>query len=227
MDVLIAQARMAIFEKIIKTAGPNYDLGKGLYQEMSDGKVDSVEEFREEGNHGPGALMNVTKKKNNKYDINHIDFPIDDEINHYDEIIYPSEESYHKPSLVGPSGTGNISTFPGDTGTTDFSSYMNSNDIAGEHSYLPEKDLMDRGGDALNFGQDLDDEQGPARGLEDHIFEKLFNKYLGPSQTELFGLPDGIDPDSDLDAEQTEQVENPFTGTSDIGTNIYEDKWNI
>lgn len=51
------KARMAIFEKIMKAAGPNYDLGKGLYQEMSDGKVDSVEEFREEGNHGPGAFF--------------------------------------------------------------------------------------------------------------------------------------------------------------------------
>ncbi len=40
------KARAAILERIIKVAGPNYDLGKGLYQEMSDGKIDSVEEFR-------------------------------------------------------------------------------------------------------------------------------------------------------------------------------------
>jgi len=249
------KARAAIFERIIKTAGPNYDLGKGLYQEMSDGKVDSVEEFREEGNHGPGALMMAddnadymlppkehgtsiynwknspyqgtpgAKNKKKKKDVNHIDFPIDDEINHDGEI-YPSEESYHKPGLVGPSGIDNVATFPGETGATDFSSYMNSTDIAGEHSYLPEHDLMDRGDDALNFGQDLEDEQGPARGLQDDDLQKLFNKYLTPDETGLFGLPDGVDPEGH-DADQTQQVEEPFTGTSDIGTQMYEDKWNI
>ena len=50
------KARAAIFDKI-KRAGPNYDLGKGLYSEMSDGKVDSVDEFREEGGHGPAAFF--------------------------------------------------------------------------------------------------------------------------------------------------------------------------
>lgn len=70
------EIRAAIFHKIIKMSGPNYDLGKGLYQEMSDGKIDSVEDFREEGNHSPGAIMNLKKKK----DVNHIDFPIDDQI---------------------------------------------------------------------------------------------------------------------------------------------------
>ncbi len=70
------KTRANIFYQLIKNAGPNYDLGKGLYQEMSDGKVDSVKEFREEGNHGPAAVMDLKNKK----DINHIDFPIDDQI---------------------------------------------------------------------------------------------------------------------------------------------------
>lgn len=244
------KARASIFERIIKTAGPNYDLGKGLYQEMSDGKVDSVDEFREEGDHGPSALMaddnadymlppkehgtSIYNWKNSPYqgtpgaknkkkkDVNHIDFPIDDEINHDAEMIYPSEESYHKPSLVGPSGTDNIATFPGDTGTTDFSSYIESNDIAGEHSYLPEPDQEGRSDEALNFGRDYTDQPEPARGLEDDTLQKLFNKYLTPAETGLFGLPDGVDPEGH-DADQTEQVEEPFAGTSDIGTGIYQD----
>jgi len=249
------KARAAIFERIIKTAGPNYDLGKGLYQEMSDGKVDSVEEFREEGNHGPGALMaddNAdymlppkehgtsiynwknspyqgtpgAKNKKKKKDVNHIDFPIDEEINHDAEMIYPEEESYHKPSLVGPSGIDNVSTFPGETGATDFSSYIESNDIAGEHSYLPDPDQEGRSDEALNFGRDYTDQPEPARGLQEDSLQKLFNKYLTPSETGLFGLPDGVDPEGH-DADQTEQVEDPFTGTSDIGTDMYEDKWNI
>jgi hypothetical protein len=39
-------------------------------------------------------------------------------------------------------------------------------------------------------------------------------------------MPDGVDPEGH-DADQTEQVEQPYTGTSDIGTQMYEDKWNI
>lgn len=184
------KARAAIFERIIKQAGPNYDLGKGLYQEMSDGKVDSVEEFRKEPDHGPGALMNITKKKNNKYDINHIDFPIDDQVTG----IFPEE-----------------GMLPGSE--------------IGERLPLPEHDLEDRSPDALDFGRDYDDAE-PTGALEDESIQKLFNKYLTPSEDGLFGLPDGVDPEGH-DADQTEQVEQPFTGTSDIGTNIYEDKWNI
>lgn len=186
------KARASIFEKIIKQAGPNYDLGKGLYQEMSDGKIDSVEEFRKEPDHGPGALMNITKKKNNKYDINHIDFPIDDQVTG----IYPEEGMLPGAEI-------------------------------GERLPLPEHDLEDRSPSALNFGRDYDHQAKPVRGLEDDdALQKLFNKYLAPTDTGLFGLPDGVDPEGH-DAEQTMQVERPYTGTSDIGTDIYEDKWNI
>ena len=116
------KARAAILHRIIKTAGPNYDLGKGLYQEMSEGKVDSVEEFRHEGDHGPGALMaddnadhmlppkehgtSIYDWKNSPYqgtpgaknkkkkDSNDIDFPIDDMVNRQDQMIYPEEDEY-------------------------------------------------------------------------------------------------------------------------------------
>jgi len=86
------KARAAIFNQIIKSAGPNYDLGKGLYQEMSDGKVDSVKEFREEGNHGPAAIM--------KKDINNTDYPIDDQIN--SEPITVENEPYGGLVGLGP-----------------------------------------------------------------------------------------------------------------------------
>jgi hypothetical protein len=212
------KARAAIFEKIIKTAGPNYDLGKGLYQEMSDGKIDSVEEFREEGNHGPGALMNLKKK-----DVNHIDFPIDDEVNH-DSMVYPIEDEYEIRREKG-----DRYQFPSDGSSldpADLNISMTSPQIAGEHSYLPDADFAGRSDEALNFGRDYDDEPGPGRQTSDEVLQNLFNKYLTPTETGLFGLPDGVDPEGH-DADQTEQVENPFTGTSDIGTQMYEDKWNI
>src|SRR5579864_4172752 len=172
------KARMAIFEKIIKTAGPNYDLGKGLYQEMSDGKVDSVEEFREEGNHGPGALMaddneghmmppkehgtSIYNWKNSPYqgtpgaknkkkkDVNHIDFPIDDMVNRQDQMIYPEEDEYQIRREKGDRYQFPSEGSPLDPGELNIS--MTTPQIAGEHSYLPDADLENRSDEALNFG---------------------------------------------------------------------------
>lgn len=79
--------------------------------------------------------------------------------------------------------------------------------------YLPEDDFEGKPPTALNFGRDYDENED--------VLEKLIKKYLPSSESELFGLPDGIEPDSDLDAEQTMDVEEPFTGISDIGTGIY------
>lgn len=96
----------------------------------------------------------------------------------------------------------------------------------GERQLWPNPDFAGRTPDALNFGRDYDDEGKPERDIHEDILQKLFNKYLASSETGLFGLPDGVDPEGH-DADQTEQVEEPFTGTSDIGTDMYEDKWNI
>jgi hypothetical protein len=248
------KARVSLLEKIIKTAGPNYDLGKGLYQEMSDGKVDSVKEFREEDNHGPGALMaddqdatdymlppkehgtSIYNWKNSPYqgtpgaknkkkkDVNHIDFPIDDQVNHQNQMVYPIEDEYEIRREKG-----DRYQFPSDGSgldPADLNISMTSPQIAGEHSYLPEADFAGRSDEALNFGRDYDDEPGPGRQTSEEVLQNLFNKYLPSSETGLFGLPDGVDPEGH-DADQTEQVEEPFTGTSDIGTDMYEDKWNI
>ena len=246
------KARAAIFHKIIKNAGPNYDLGKGLYQEMSDDKIDSVEEFREEGNHGPAALMaddnadymlppkehgtsiydwrnspyqgTPGPKKKKKKDVNHIDFPIDDEVNRQDQMIYPEEDQYEIRREKG-----DRYQFPSDGSNMDPANLnisMTSPQIAGEHSYLPDADFAGRSDEALNFGRDYDDEPGPGRQTHEEVLQKLLNKYLPSSEVGLFGLPDGVDPEGH-DADQTEQVEDPYTGTSDIGTGIYEDKWNI
>jgi hypothetical protein len=91
---------------------------------------------------------------------------------------------------------------------------------------LPDADFAGRSDEALNFGRDYDDEPGPGRQTHEEVLQKLLNKYLPSSEVGLFGLPDGVDPEGH-DADQTEQVEDPYTGTSDIGTGIYEDKWNI
>jgi hypothetical protein len=216
------KARASIFERIIKTAGPNYDLGQGLYDNMD--KYDSVKEFRQKSPHGPTVLMNLKPKKK---DVNHIDFPIDDQVNK-GQMIYPSEESYHNPTLVGPEGlSGDVSSFPGYTGTSDQSSYINSTDIAGQHSYLPLPDEEGKSGDALDFGRDYTDGEEQSDTLNKNDLKEIMDKYIEPAETDLFGLPDGIDPVSDLDPEQTVNNEDPYTGTTDFGTQMYGDKTNV
>jgi len=146
------------------------------------------------------SVDRYNKEHKAKYhtDDNDIDFPLDDQIN--TELAGAFDDT--SDNLVGQSNlTG---------GKLD--------------EYLPKDDFEGKPPTALNFGRDYD-ETGPGRDHND-ILQKLFNKYLTPSETGLFGLPDGVDPDGH-DADQTEQVEEPFTGTSDIGTQMYEDKWNI
>lgn len=91
---------------------------------------------------------------------------------------------------------------------------------------VPEYDLAGHPPDALNFGRDHDHKEEPAKSNED-ILQKLFNKYLNPSETDLFGLPDGIDPNSDLDAEETMENEQPYKGTTDVGTQMYDSDWSV
>lgn len=255
------KARMAIFEKILKTAGPNYDLGKGLYQEMSDGKVDSVEEFREEGNHGPGALMaddneghmmppgesrqSIYNWKNSPYqgkpkipkqlkkninkskadDVNHIDFPIDDQVNRQDEMIYPIEDEYQIRKEKGDRY--DFPSYGDDLDPGELNISMTSPQIAGEHSYLPDADFEGRSDEALNFGRDYDSEAPMPMGDDRVNLEELEDKYLTPSETDLFGLPDGMDPISDVDPEETADGTQTYKGISDNGEQMYEDKWNI
>lgn len=161
-------------------------------------------------------------------DINHIDFPIDDQINQEGEMIYPSEESYHNPTKIGPEGgSEDLSSFPSSIGPTDFSSYVNSTELSGSHSSLPAPDAEGKSGDALNFGRDYTEDDEFPNNMSDEDLQNLMNKYLSPAEGDLFGLPDGIDPNSDLDAVETVNTENPAWGTSDAGEQMYEDKWNI
>lgn len=171
-----------------KTAGPNYDLGKGLYSNLD--KYDSVEDFREKGPHGPGVLMSKIK------DVNNIDFPIDDQIG--------------SDPIVGNSG----------------SSYFDSVPISYMEGYTDLPDQDNKPESNLDFGEDLTDETSPNRGFNEENLKYLMDKYLTSTETGLFGLPDGIEQEGH-DADRTEQIEQPYTGTSDIGTQMYSDTWNV
>jgi hypothetical protein len=178
-----------------KTAGPNYDLGTGLYDNLD--KYDSVEDFRKHKPKGQGALM----------DVNHIDFPIDDQVT-------PIE--------------GNMGT------------YVDSIPISYQENYTAEPDQDGKGEETLDFGEDLTNEEMPSgRPFESADpqpksnkvhkkidLDKMEQKYLTPAETEIYGLPDGVDSEA-KDADQTISTENPDYGITDSGRQMYGDKWNI
>ena len=160
--------------------------------------------------------------KKNKKDINHIDFAIDEQINHQDQMIYIDEESYQPQEMIGPNGTSDLSTYPGDVGVTDFGTYPYAAEMGWEKTPLHNPDFEGKSDANLNIGRDYENDEEPSD-LNPEDLEELINKYLTPAETDLFGLPDGNDP-ADLDADQTIQVENPYTGISDISREMYSDE---
>jgi len=212
--------RMAIFSKIIKTAegdendGPNFDYGDGAYTAMSEGK--KMKSITDHKHKGPGAFFT---------DDNDIDFPIDDQVNHYDQMIYPEEDQYQIRREKGDKYD-----FPSDgsnPGPENLNISMTSPQIAGEHSYLPNPDFEGKSdnGSQLDFGRDYTEDADMK--MSDETLENLTDKYLNPKENGLYGLPDGIDPQEDLDADKTVSDENPDYGTTNSGNTLYEDKWNI
>jgi hypothetical protein len=172
--------------------------------------------------------------KNKKKDTNNIDFPIDDMVNRQDQMIYPEIDEYNIRRMKGDKNQFPSEGSPLDPGELNIS--LTTPQISGEHTYLPDPDFEGKSdnGSSLNFGRDYTDETLPGRPSASDTassdnqmdLDGLESKYLESGETGLFGLPDGVDPEGH-DADQTEQIEQPYTGTSDIGTQIYDDKWNI
>jgi hypothetical protein len=204
--------------------GRNFDYGTGLYENMD--KYDSVKEFIDKSPLGYG-------RPKPKRDVNHIDFVFDTQREDSAEegSILGDSESFEKPTDIGPAvgDIPNDGVFPGTVGLGDFESYPYSAQIGGLlDRYLPQNDFENKDPSQLDFGRDYETEDNsPSSLLNDSDLEELSHKYLTPAETDLFGLPDGIDPPSDLDAEETIQTENPDYGITDSGRQMYEDKWNI
>jgi hypothetical protein len=214
-------ARASLLSKIIKRSGPNYDYGTGLYENLD--KYDSVEDFREHKPESRGAFFaddnedhmmppkehgtsiydwknspyQGTPKAPKKHDSNNIDFPIDER----------------------------VSPIEGDSG----SPYVDSIPISYQENYTAEPDQDGKSEEALDFGEDLTNDEAPvgrASPDSDIDLDKLEEKYLTPAETEIYGLPDGVEPEA-KDADQTISTENPDYGITDSGRQMYEDKWNI
>lgn len=155
---------------------------------------------------------------------NAIDFPIDDQIKSFP--ILTDNQSYTMPFELGPTGNPDFSTYPTQTNIPEFESYPASAQIGGRlDRYLPNNDFEGKSPDQLDFGRDYTDEGSKAMVSEEQLI-KLLQKYLpSPNQGE-FGLPDGVNPENDENLGNP-NAHNPYFGTTDLGIDIYEDKWNI
>ena len=239
---------------LLKIAGPNFDYGHGAYDAMNDGKkMKSITDFKRSGpsvlsaddnDHIMGPKEQGTSiynwrnspyqgtpgAKNKKKDNNNIDFPLDTQLEDQAEgwPILGDSESFEKPIALGPAINADDSIMPGEVGFGDFESYPYSAQIGGQGFPTPQNDQDNKSPDQLDFGRDYvepsyEDRPPPSK----DVVKKLQEKYLTPAETDLFGLPDGIDPNSDLDADQTINSENTQYQMPDEGRQMYEDKWNI
>ncbi len=85
--------------------------------------------------------------------------------------------------------------------------------------YLPGNDLEEKRPDQLNFGRDYSDQN-----IDAVMSDLLHNKNF-VEEPDLYGLPDGIEPEEDLDADKTINIENPESGKTDSGNTIYNKMW--
>lgn len=228
--------------------GPNFDYGDGAYTAMSEGK--KMNSITDAPHKSPGAFFadaqymlppkehgtSIYNWRNSIYqgtpgkhkkDSNDIDFPIDEEI-HTGPIIGDSG-NYEKPIKLGPAGDPELDgIMPGTENEGEFEAYPYSAQLGGYlDKYLPDPDQDGKSPASLDFGHDLTNDDAPVgRNAPDIDLDMLEEKYLNPAETEIYGLPDGVDPEA-KDADQTIETLNPEFGIPDSGLQMYQDKWNI
>lgn len=116
-------------------------------------------------------------------------------------IDFPVDDQIGSGSIMGGSGTVSDSVPIG--GMTD--------------EYTPENDFEGKSPDQLDFGRDYSDDEDADKDLD-----KLEQKYLTPKEPSLYGLPDGISPQEDLDPESTLSEVSQQYGTTNSGNTLYD-----
>lgn len=110
----------------------------------------------------------------------------------------------------------------GDSGTV-----SDSVPIGGQlDEYLPEHDFEGKDPTSLNFGRDYTENEDDIH-LDriKKILESYKNNPITPKETDIFGLPQGVDPPEDLDNPDEPSNGNPGYGTTDSGNNTYDNMW--
>lgn len=96
-------------------------------------------------------------------------------------------------------------------------SYSDTVPIGGQlDEYLTQSDFESKTPDQLNFGRDYIED------ASNIITNNNNNNSLSASEPSLYGMPDGIEPQEDLDAPNSE---NPHYGILESGTDIYDKMW--
>lgn len=88
--------------------------------------------------------------------------------------------------------------------------------------YYPLYDFEGKSPEKLNFGRDYPDSFDEA---DPDLLDELEGKILSPRETDLMGMPNGFDPEEDLDGDKTYSEANPYYGTTDLGNLIYQNMW--
>lgn len=204
----------------VKKATPNYEPGTGLYENMD--KYHSTKEFIDHPPKGQKAFFADDNSAG--------DYMLPPK--EHGTKIYDWKNSPYQGIPKKPKCDDNDIDFPIDDQVSPIesdsgSSYLDSIPISYMENYTAEPDQDGKGEDSLDFGYDLTNEDEPiGRFEDDEHLDKMEKKYLRPAETEIYGLPDGVDSEA-KDADQTISTENPDYGITDSGRQMYEDKWNI
>ena len=156
-------------------------------------------------------------------DQNNIDFPVDNQIGN--DFIIGDSTSYLMPNEIGsvPFSRDNAE-MPGEIGSGTVESYPTA--VPGlNFNYNALQDEDGKQESTLNFGNNIETRDLNRNEVDHDFLNKIINKYLNRDEIGLFGLPDGIVPNSDLDADQTISTENPDYGTTNSGNTTYEGTW--
>lgn len=146
-----------------------------------------------------------------------IDFPLDDQIKSLP--ILSDSQSYNTPIEMGPTGDPDFAIYPEKENTGSYEIYPAAVPEGGLLDIpMPNNDFEGKSPNQLNFGRDYtNDKEGF---LDNNLLELLEKKYLSSSPTHgTYGLPDGVDLQED-ELNYPNNV-NPYTGTTDLGIDIY------
>jgi hypothetical protein len=181
--------------------------GAGLYQHMSDYK--SVADF----------LKKKRERNSDKY-------KADDSVQEDDGKINKTKSARRKALLAH--FIKNAIDFPVDDQISnpilgESGAYSDSVPIGGMlDEYLSLDDFEGKSPDKLDFGRDYTEYTEPKKPVD---IESIINKFLTPQENGLYGLPDGISPPSDLDADVTISNRDSAYGTTDSGNTLYDKMW--
>jgi len=102
-------------------------------------------------------------------------------------------------------------------------SYTNSIPVGGLYDYIiPKPDFEGKGPESLNFGQDYTEDSNPKEIIN---IDDIINKFINPKESDPLGIPGGIIPGSDLDANETISGINQQYGIQESESNIYDQNY--